>query len=98
MQRAIEAVLYGYYVDEQESIDDPSKITAIKGQRLKVVRKDNGVELPLGIFTDASHAHISAVVFNSSATWGKVRAVGDDPYPFIFFSAVRSDPTTSRQP
>jgi hypothetical protein len=71
-QRVIEAVLYGFYVDEQEHIDDPSKGTEIRGQRLKVVRKHNGVELPLGIFTDASHAHISAVVFNSSATWGKL--------------------------
>ena len=24
--------------------------------------------------------------------WGKVRALGDDPYPFIFFQACRSDP------
>ena len=92
VQRAIEAVLYGFYVDEQEHIDDPSKGWEIKGQRLRVVRKDNGVELPLGIFTDASHAHISAVVFNSSATWGKVRALCDDPYPFIYFSACRVDP------
>ena len=92
VQRAIEAVLYGYYVDEQDYIDDPSKFASIKAKRLKVVRKDNGVELPLGIFTDASHAHISAVVFNSAATWGKLRALCDDPYPFIFFSAARSDP------
>jgi hypothetical protein len=92
VQRAIEAVLYGYYVDEQESINDPSKVSEMKPQRLWVVRKDNGVELPLGIFTDASHAHISAVVFNSSATWGKLRALCDDPYPFIYFSACRFDP------
>lgn len=92
VQRAIEAVLYGFYVDEQEHINEPSKGVEIKGQRLRVVRKDNGAELPLGIFTDASHAHISAVVFNSSATWGKLRALSDDPYPFIYFSAVRADP------
>jgi hypothetical protein len=92
VQRAIEAVLYDYYVDEREYIDDPSKFASITAKRLRVVRKDNGVELPLGIFNDTSHAHISAMVFNSTATWGKVRALCDDPYPFIFFSAARSDP------
>jgi hypothetical protein len=93
VQRAIEAVLYDYYVDEQEYIDDPSKFDSIRPKNLKTVRKNSGVELPLGIFNDGGHAHISAVVFNSSATWGKVKALGDDPYPFIYFSAARSDPT-----
>jgi hypothetical protein len=94
VQRAIEAVLYDYYVDEQEYMDDPSKFFSIKPKKLKVVRKNDTVELPLGIFNDASHAHISAVLFNTSATWGKVRALCDDPNPFIFFSATRSDPYT----
>ncbi|MBL8891562.1 MAG: hypothetical protein JNL67_16400 [Planctomycetaceae bacterium] len=92
IQRAIEAVLYGYYVDEQESIDNPSTTSPLRPQRLRVVRKDNGVELPLGIFTDKTHEHISAVVFNSAATWGKVRAMCDDQNPFIYFNACRFDP------
>src|SRR5262249_54578931 len=83
-----------YYVDEQEYIGEPSKFASIKAKNLKVVRKNSTVELPLGIFNDASHAHISAVLFNSSATWGKVRAIGDAPYSFIYFSAVRSEPST----
>lgn len=95
VQRAIEAVLYGFYVDEQEHIDDPSKGAAILAQQLKSVRKSDTVEIPLGIFNDDSHAHISAVIFNSCATWGKVRALSDDPYPFIWFSAARVDPRSS---
>jgi hypothetical protein len=94
VQRAIEAVLYDYYVDEQEYIDDPSKVDSIRAKNLKAVRKSGTVELPLGLFNDASHAHISAVLFNSCATWGKVRALSDDPHPLIYFSAVRSDPST----
>jgi hypothetical protein len=89
VQRAIEAVLYDYYVDEQEYMDDPSTFASIKAKRLKVVRKNNGVELPLGVFNDVSHAHISAILFNSSATWGTVRSLSEDPYPFIQFSAGR---------
>src|ERR1700684_3908537 len=95
VQRAIEAVLYGFYVDEQEHIDDPSKGVAIAAKTLKTVRKSETVELPLGIFNDNSHAHISAVPLSSSATWGKVKALNHDPYPFIFFSAARFDPRDS---
>lgn len=94
VHRAIEAVLYDYYVDEQEFLYDPAKFSSIGSKNLKAVRKSGTAELPLGIFNDPSHAHISAVVFNSSATWGKVRALGDDPNPFVFFTAVRSDPAT----
>ncbi len=95
VHRAIDAVLYGYYVDEQEYIDDPSKfVGSIPAKNLKTIRKSDAVELPLGIFNDDSHSHISAVIFNSSATWGKVRALNDDPFPFIIFSAARSDPST----
>lgn len=92
VQRAIEAVLYDYYVDEQEHIDDPTKGVSIPTKSLKVVQKSDTVQLPLGIFNDDSHAHISAVIFNSSATWGKVRAMNDDPNPCIYFSAARFDP------
>lgn len=94
VQRAIEAVLYGFYVDEQEHIDDPSKGLTIPSKSLKTVKKSDTVELPLGIFNDDSHAHISAVIFNSSATWGKVKALNDDPYPLIFFSAARHEPNS----
>jgi hypothetical protein len=93
VQRAVEAVLYGYYVDEQAYIDDPSKLASIEGTKLKTIRKNNNVELPLGIFNSTDYAHISAVLFNSSATWGKVRALSNDPYPLIYFQAVRSNPT-----
>lgn len=92
VQRAIEAVLYDYYVDEQAYIDDPSKMDSVSAKNLKTVRKKSDVELPLGLFNDASYAHISAVLINSCATWGKVRALGNDPHPFMMFSAIRSDP------
>jgi hypothetical protein len=92
VQRAIEAVLYGYYVDEQAYIDDPSKVATIGASELKTVPKNESVDLPVGIFNDNSHEHISAVIFNSSATWGKVKALSDDPYPFVYFNAARSDP------
>ena len=94
VQRAIEAVLYDYYVDEQSYIDDPAATDTVSATSLNSVQKKSDVELPLGVFKDDSHEHIGAVLFNPCATWGKVRAIGDDPHPFMMFSAVRSDPST----
>jgi len=42
-----------------------------------------------------SPAALGAVIFNSSATWGKVRALSNDPNPCIYFTAVRFDPRGS---
>jgi len=45
---------------------------------LPLLRKSNGSEVPFAIFTRHEYAHISAVIWNSSATWGKVKALNRD--------------------
>jgi hypothetical protein len=85
-QRAIEAVLYGYYVDEERFLKEGG---ALQSQRLASVRKDNLSEVPLAIFESEEFAWLSGVIFSSSASWGKVRALSADPNPNIFFEAVR---------
>ncbi|MGB9067523.1 MAG: hypothetical protein WCC21_03040 [Candidatus Acidiferrales bacterium] len=85
-QRAIEAVLYGYYVDEEKFLREGG--TLEKG-RLTTVRKDNLSEVPLAIFGMEEFEWLSAVVFSSCASWGKVRALSADPNPAIFFEAAR---------
>lgn len=52
------------------------------------VRKTNGASVPLGIFNDDRFAHVSAVAYSSTATFGKVRALGEDTGNFLF-NAVR---------
>lgn len=52
------------------------------------IEKQNGSKLKLGMFRDASHASLSAVLFSSTATFGKARALGDDKGTFLF-QAVR---------
>ncbi len=64
---------------------------------LQAVRKNDSVSIPLGLFNDENHAHISAVIFNPCATWGKVRALAADPNPCVFFNAVRSDPRNGQE-
>lgn len=85
-QRAIEAVLYGYYVDEEEFLRQGG---TLEKQRLSAVRKENLNEVPLAVFGMEEFAWLSAVVFISCASWGKVRAQSSDPNPNIFFQAVR---------
>jgi hypothetical protein len=101
-QRAIEAVLYGYYVDEERFLRDGGEL---KGQRLESVTKDNGSEVPVGIFRSDKFEWLSAVIFSSCATWGKVRALSSDPNPNIVFQAVKRNlsdvkahVTTARKP
>jgi hypothetical protein len=85
-QRAIEPVLYGYYVDEEKFLREGG---TLEKQRISAVRKDNLSEVPLAVFGVEEFAWLSAVVFSSCASWGKVRALSSDPNPNIFFQAVR---------
>jgi hypothetical protein len=85
-QRAIEAVLNGYYVDEERYLREGG---VLEGQRIESVTKDNKSPVPVGIFASKDFAWLSAVIFSSNATWGKVRALSSDPNPNIFFQAVR---------
>lgn len=85
-QRAIEAVLYGYYVDEERFLREGG---TLQGQQLTSVLKDNLSEVPLAVFGREEFAWLSGVVFSSCASWGKVRALSADPNPNIFFEAAR---------
>lgn len=52
------------------------------------VQKSPGVNLELGLFTDARMTDVSAVFFNTRATFSKVRALAKEGnYPIIFVGA-----------
>jgi hypothetical protein len=88
-QRAIEAVLFGYYVDEEKYLREGGEL---KGRQVETVDKDNGSSVGLGVFLDEEFKWLSAVIFGSCATWGKVRALSADPNPNIFFEALTYNP------
>ena len=88
-QRAIEAVLFGYYVDEEKYLREGGQL---RGYEIDSVAKDNGSSVNLGVFKDEGFSWLSAVMFSSCATWGKVRALSADPNPNITFSALRYNP------
>lgn len=56
-----------------------------------VARKPNGAEIVLGLFRQHRMREVSAVVFSSVATWGKLRALSKDPNPNVVFETLRSN-------
>jgi hypothetical protein len=86
--RPLRRVLYGLdmpvYVDDEE-----------RGQRVIVGEaltehawKESGAAVPFGLFSDNRAREVSAVIFSSVATFGKVHALASPRCPAIFF-AVR---------
>jgi hypothetical protein len=88
-QRAIEAALFGYYVDEEKYLREGGEL---KGHEVESVAKDSGSSVCLGVFKDEEFKWLSAVMFSSCATWGKVRALSADPNPNVMFEAVTYNP------
>ena len=95
-QRPIEAVLLGYYVDEERYIATGGRYGRLEGEALLRVFKDNDSPVELGMFTTPAYREISAVIFSSCATMGKVRALSSDPNPYIVFTALRLNPNSDR--
>lgn len=91
-QRPIEAVLHGYYVDEEQHIATHGREGRLEGEELRRVFKENGSPIELGLFSSPAFKEISAVIFSSCATLGKVRALSSDPNPNIVFTALRYNP------
>ncbi|GJM17079.1 MAG: hypothetical protein DHS20C13_24060 [Thermodesulfobacteriota bacterium] len=74
--RPIKALLYDYYVDEDIYLENPEKFpNGPPAINLSYVEKDNGTEIPLGIFNDSNMSEISAIIFSCTATWGKLSAI-----------------------
>lgn len=74
--RPIRALLYDYYVDEDAYLDEPELYPdGPPAVSLGYVEKDNGSEVPLGLFTNPEMEEVSAVVFSCVATWGKLSAM-----------------------
>jgi hypothetical protein len=94
-QRPIEAVLYGYYVNEERYLAT-GRESRIEGEELLRVFKDSGSPIDLGLFCTPAYKEISAVIFNGCATMGKVRALSADPNPRIIFTALRLNPASNK--
>jgi hypothetical protein len=70
--RPIIALLYDVYVDEEISYKNPDKFPYPPTVYLNFVEKDNGAEIPLGLFNNDEMKEISAIIFNCNALWTKL--------------------------
>ncbi len=72
----ITALLFDYYVDEDAYIENPDLYqNGPPGVSLGSVEKDNGSLIKLGFFENESFSDISAIIFSTTATWGKVEVM-----------------------
>lgn len=77
--RAIVALLYDIYVDEDAYAASPELYPeGVPERQLGSVEKENRSEVELGIFNDDRCSEISAVIFSCTATWGKVSALANN--------------------
>lgn len=82
--RPIMVALYGHYFDESEVYEEDGKLY-VRQRHIKGAYKENGSEVPVGLFLDDSYADISAVIYSPVATWGKIRALAKNPgIPAVF--------------
>lgn len=74
--RPIMAMLYGVYFDEEATIESGAE--NVVRYPVDGVWKNENTSIPLGYFTNDQYKEVSAVVFSSLATWGKIRALADN--------------------
>lgn len=74
--RSILAALYGLYYDEAATAPDAKRVVAYN---VSSATKSETAEVPMALFCDDSYADVSAVIYSSLVTWGKIRALADNP-------------------
>jgi|UniRef100_UPI0040472B8D hypothetical protein len=77
--RPIMALLYDFYIDEEEYLKNPEKFpNGLEDKRLYYIEKDNGSDIQLGMFIDDRASDVSAVLINPLATFAKVQNMRKD--------------------
>lgn len=74
--RPVTAAFYGLYHDEAATPHDAKDVVSYN---ISAVPKNDNVNIGVGLFCDDSYSDVSAVVHSSLATWGKLRALADNP-------------------
>ncbi len=88
--RPIISALYGLYHDEEQTIALGSQ--KMVSYNVGSVIKNESAKIDLGYFCTPEYADVSAVIFSSLATWGKVRAVADNPGALTVYRTFHPNP------
>lgn len=96
VNRSIIAVLYGVYFDEENTIK--AGADHIIRYPVKAVVKNENVGIPVGLFTTEEYCDVSAVIYSSLATWGKIRGLADSPEAMSVYNTCHLPVTDSLIP
>lgn len=83
--RSILAALYGLYHDEAAT--KPAD-TRVPSYNVTAAPKNENTDIDVGLFCDDSYPEVSAVIYSCLATWGKVRALADNPDAMTAYCTV----------
>lgn len=88
--RPIISALYGLYHDEEQTMALGAQ--KIVSYNVNGVIKNENANIDLGYFCTPEYADVSAVIFSSLATWGKVRAVAENPGALTVYRTFHPNP------
>lgn len=88
VNRAIVAVLYGIYVDEESTIEYGA--SELIRYPVSAVFKNENTAIPVGLFTTEEYKDVSAVIYSSLATWGKIKALADNPKDIAVYHTLHA--------
>jgi len=83
--RPILAAIYGVYHDEDIT---PKGAEDVVSYNVAAAPKNETVNIDLGLFCDDTYADVSAVFYSSLVTWGKLRALADNPTAKQIFTTL----------
>lgn len=92
--RPMISALYGLYHDEEKTI--ALGASEMESYNVASVKKNESTRIDLGYFCTSEYADVSAVIFSSLATWGKVRAVADNPGALTVYRTLHPNPGSIR--
>lgn len=87
--RPILAALYGLYHDEAATRPGDTKVASYN---VTAAPKSARTNIEVGLFCDDTYADVSAVVYSSLATWGKLRALADNPDALSAYCTLHPNP------
>ena len=88
--RPIISALYGLYHDEEQTIQ--MKSDRMISYNIDGVLKHENAPIDLGYFCSPEYSDVSAVIFSSLATWGKVRAIANNPEAQSVYTSYHPNP------
>lgn len=88
--RPIISALYGLYHDEEKTI--ASGAQKMVSYNVDGVLKNKNTSIDVGYFCTPEYSDVSAVIFSSLATWGKVRALADNPNARTVYRTLHPNP------